>query len=68
MMGTYLNDGVAALTSISEPRSAESTSRLAIGIACVAVLVRLAPAILTYGTSDVGTWELLGAPKMVWPR
>ena len=51
---------MAALTSISEPRSAESTPRLAIGIACLAVLVRLAPAILTYGTSDVGTWELLG--------
>jgi uncharacterized membrane protein len=34
--------------------------RLGIAVAVVAILVRLVPAVLAYGTSDVMTWELLG--------
>lgn len=34
--------------------------RLSLGIAALAVVVRLVPATLAYGTSDVMTWELLG--------
>jgi hypothetical protein len=34
--------------------------RLGLAVAAVAMVVRLVPAVLAYGTSDVMTWELLG--------
>lgn len=42
--------------------SASSTTpwRWMLGVAALAALVRLVPAALTFGTSDVVTWELLG--------
>ncbi|MBV9896820.1 MAG: hypothetical protein JO020_21875 [Chloroflexi bacterium] len=39
---------------------AQAPWRLGLAIATVAFLVRLVPAALAYGTSDVSTWELLG--------
>jgi hypothetical protein len=51
---------VAKPSTTAEGSQRSRIWRLGLAVAAVALVVRLVPAVLAYGTSDVMTWELLG--------
>jgi hypothetical protein len=55
-------DTLAAAKPSTTTESSQTSHvwRLGIAVTVVAIVVRLVPAVLAYGTSDVMTWELLG--------